>query len=143
MVSYIKEGRTGPRGAAVGPALVSARQLFVAGAQTGNNMSAGPTAVSSDAVCTALNQAPTPGLLDHQGNGSISGSASSLASLLVAFDDSWLGVPWTSLWCGKAWMRLLEMELMRMAVPLERSMRVKLGRREVGSPEVAANPNLQ
>jgi hypothetical protein len=67
----------------------------------------------------------------------------SLASLLVAFDDSWLEyLDQFVVWKGHD-ARGLEAELMRMAVRLERSMRLKLGRREPDSPEVMANPDLK
>ena len=67
----------------------------------------------------------------------------SLASLLVAFDDSWLEyLDQFVVWKGHD-ARGLEAELMRMAVWLERSMRLKLGRREPDSPEVMANPDLK
>jgi hypothetical protein len=67
----------------------------------------------------------------------------SLASLLVEFDDSWLEyLDQFVVWKGHD-ARGLEAELMRMAVRLERSMRLKLGRREPDSPEVMANPDLK
>jgi hypothetical protein len=67
----------------------------------------------------------------------------SLASLLVAFDDSWLEyLDQFVVWKGRD-AASLEQELMRMAVRLERSMRLKLGHRELDSPEVRANPDLQ
>lgn len=67
----------------------------------------------------------------------------SLGSLLVAFDDSWLEyLDQFVVWKGRDAVGL-EQELMRMAVRLERSMRLKLGRRELDSPEVTANPDLQ
>jgi hypothetical protein len=67
----------------------------------------------------------------------------SLAALLVAFDDSWLEyLDQFVVWKGHD-ARGLEAELMRMAVRLERSMRLKLGRREPDSPEVMANPDLK
>jgi hypothetical protein len=67
----------------------------------------------------------------------------SLASLLVDFDDSWLEyLDQFVVWKGHD-ARGLEAELMRMAVRLERSMRLKLGRREPDSPEVMANPDLK
>lgn len=94
-----------------------------------------------------------PGSITSQGSSPVSsrGSASplaqqaqpSLASLLVAFDDSWLEyLDQFVVWKGRDAVGL-EQELMRMAVRLERSMRLKLGRRELDSPEVRANPDLQ
>ena len=66
-----------------------------------------------------------------------------LASLLVAFDDSWLEyLDQFVVWKGRD-AASLEQELMRMAVRLERSMRLKLGHRELDSPEVRANADLQ
>jgi hypothetical protein len=66
-----------------------------------------------------------------------------LAALLVRFDDFWLEyLDQFVVWKGHD-AAALEVELMRMAVRLERSMRLKLGKRELGSPEVAANPDLQ
>jgi hypothetical protein len=67
----------------------------------------------------------------------------SLASLLMDFDDSWLEyLDQFVVWKGHD-ARGLEAELMRMAVKLERSMRLKLGRREPDSSEVMANPDLK
>lgn len=67
----------------------------------------------------------------------------SLARLLVAFDDSWVEyLDQFVVWKGRD-AAGLEQELMRMAVRLERSMRLKLGRRDVDSPEVRNNPDLQ
>lgn len=104
---------------------------------------------------TGASTAPSsaPGSITSQGSSPVSsrGSASplaqqsqpSLASLLVAFDDSWLEyLDQFVVWKGRDAVGL-EQELMRMAVRLERSMRLKLGRRELDSPEVRGNPDLQ
>lgn len=70
-------------------------------------------------------------------------SQSNLAQLLVAFDECWLEyLDQFVVWKGND-AAALERELIRMAVKLERSMRLKLGRRELGSPEVTGNPDLQ
>jgi hypothetical protein len=61
----------------------------------------------------------------------------------VSFDDSWLEyLDQFVVWKGRDAVGL-EQELMRMAVRLERSMRLKLGRRELDSSEVRDNPDLQ
>jgi hypothetical protein len=61
----------------------------------------------------------------------------------VYFDDSWVEyLDQFVVWKGRD-AAGLEQELMRMAVRLERSMRSKLGRRELDSPEVRNNPDLQ
>jgi hypothetical protein len=66
-----------------------------------------------------------------------------LASLLVSFDDAWLEyLDQFVVWKGHD-ARSLEEELLRMAVRLERSVRLKLGRREPDGPEVANNPDLK
>lgn len=94
-----------------------------------------------------------PGSSSSQGSSPVSGQGSasplaqqglpSLAARLVAFDDSWVEyLDQFVVWKGRDAVGL-EQELMRMAVRLERSMRLKLGRRELDSPEVRANPDLQ
>lgn len=92
------------------------------------------------------NAASTPSSTPATGSSSTQGQSapqSSLASLLVSFDDSWVEyLDQFVVWKGRDAVGL-EQELMRMAVRLERSMRLKLGRREVDSPEVKANPDLQ
>lgn len=123
---------------------------------------------SSSKPATARVLFPAPAGCFSQGQGSFSSTASTagssradsvssqgssssavqqppatLASLLVAFDDSWLEyLDQFVVWKGRD-AQGLEQELMLMAVRLERSMRVKLGRRELDSPEVQANPDLQ
>jgi hypothetical protein len=122
-----------------------ARALFPAGAF--NNSFSGPSS-------SGLSSSSAPGSCSSQGSSPVSGQGSgsplaqgsgprSLASLLVAFDDSWLEyLDQFVVWKGHDAVGL-EQELMRMAVRLERSMRSKLGRRELDSPEVRANPDLQ
>ena len=62
---------------------------------------------------------------------------------MLKFDESWLEyLDQFVVWKGHD-ARGLEAELMRMAVRLERSMRLKLGRREPDSAEVMANPDLK
>ncbi|WIA29010.1 hypothetical protein OEZ86_011527 [Tetradesmus obliquus] len=106
------------------------RQLFSSSSSGSSSMSTSrpgsPSAVAPDAAQAAAGPA-----------------AASLASLLVAFDESWLEyLDQFVVWKGHD-ARGLEAELMRMAVRLERSMRLKLGRREPDSAEVMANPDLK
>eukprot|EP00878_Enallax_costatus_P021250 GHUV01022492.1.p1 GENE.GHUV01022492.1~~GHUV01022492.1.p1 ORF type:complete len:1095 (+),score=464.09 GHUV01022492.1:138-3422(+) len=127
MVTYMRKRSSG--GGAPQPA---ARQLFVVGEDTAANGTDRPaTNGSSRSPASSLLGAssPTP--------------SSSLGQLLVAFDDSWLEyLDQFVVWKGRD-AAALERELTQMAVKLERSMRIKLGRRELGSPEVTGNPDLQ
>ncbi|KAF8072855.1 hypothetical protein HT031_000515 [Scenedesmus sp. PABB004] len=112
--------------------------------------SAGGGAAAAPAACPSPLSKSMVALLASQGGAAAPSPAAargaggpSLASLLVAFDDSWLEyLDQFVVWKGHDAAGLAT-ELMRMAVRLERSMRVKLGRRELGSDEVLANPDLR
>ena len=111
-----------------------ARQLF-------SSSSFGSSSSSGISMSTSRPGSPAGAAVDAQAAGQQ--QQPSLASLLVAFDDSWLEyLDQFVVWKGHD-ARGLEAELMRMAVWLERSMRLKLGRREPDSPEVMANPDLK
>uniref|UniRef100_A0A383WBG9 Uncharacterized protein n=1 Tax=Tetradesmus obliquus TaxID=3088 RepID=A0A383WBG9_TETOB len=124
MASYLKASSSAATTRSV------SRQLFSSSSSGSSSMSTSrpgsPSAVAPDAAQAAAGPA-----------------AASLASLLVAFDESWLEyLDQFVVWKGHD-ARGLEAELMRMAVRLERSMRLKLGRREPDSAEVMANPDLK
>eukprot|EP00775_Hariotina_reticulata_P010274 gene10274-10433_t len=140
MTSYVKAGRAGPRSAPEQQGTTAARRLFAAGdaAAEGQPAAAGSAALATGERDPTVSTAAGGAL----GSGAAAGG-SSLATLLVNFDDFWLEyLDQFVVWKGHD-AAALEVELMRMAVRLERSMRLKLGRRELGSPEVAANPDLQ
>jgi hypothetical protein len=124
-----------------------ARSLFPcpggAFAQASANSFTGPSAGLSSGPGSGSSQGSSP--VSRQGSASplAHQGQPSLAARLVAFDDSWVEyLDQFVVWKGRDAVGL-EQELMRMAVRLERSMRLKLGRRELDSPEVRANPDLQ
>lgn len=121
MVNYINERSSGGGGAG----RPVARQLFGWAEAT-------PSEVQSLLHNNSSNATSMP-----------SSSSLSLARLLVAFDDSWLEyLDQFVVWKGRD-AAALEGQLTQMAMKLERSMRAKLGRREVDSQEVTGNPDLQ
>lgn len=146
LTNYVSSSATAAAGSQDDKQPRVARALFPAPAGAFNNSFSSPTGglSSSSAPGSCSSQASSP--VSGQGSGSPLAQGSgprSLASLLVAFDDSWLEyLDQFVVWKGRDAVGL-EQELMRMAVRLERSMRLKLGRRELDSPEVRANPDLQ
>lgn len=124
MVAYMRERASGGGGAPQ----VAASQLSVVGEET-----------TSDGADCAMVESGMQSPADHSSPSLSIG----LAHLLVAFDDSWLEyLDQFVVWKGHD-AAALERELTEMAVKLERSMRLKLGRRELESLEVTGNPDLQ
>lgn len=120
MAAYIQAG---PAASAAPPRPV-ARQLFEMDTTAGSSSS------------SSMPTSPGAGFSGPKAQGS-------LAALLVSFDDSWLEyLDQFVVWKGHD-ARGLETELIRMAIRLERSMRLKLGRRKADSLEVTSNPDLR
>eukprot|EP00879_Flechtneria_rotunda_P013903 GHRR01014520.1.p1 GENE.GHRR01014520.1~~GHRR01014520.1.p1 ORF type:complete len:850 (+),score=337.18 GHRR01014520.1:158-2707(+) len=163
MTNYVKQGKQGLQ-----PSRPAARQLFAREPITadakqasalismltsqlqsgsGSNTTVKVPATGSNGSCSSSVSLGDSRPISRSGANDVgtaaASSSSSLASLLVAFDDCWLEyLDQFVVWKGHDAVSL-ERELMGMAVRLERSMRLKLGRRELDSPDVTSNPDLQ